>query len=176
MPRNHPLICQLLHGLRVGGAEVLAARLARRLRPRYRFRFVCLDELGNAVPIPNLAEIASTAASHNIQLISIFHDIAQARERYGQQALTAINNHRARMLLSGVADIDTLKYFSQLVGDEETKDRADPDAPVRRRPLAPPDQLRQIVPQHGLLVYGSLRPAMLRLRLYFNDRKLKNAA
>ena len=36
---------------------------------------VCVDELGNAVPIPNLAEIASTAASHNIQLISIFHDI-----------------------------------------------------------------------------------------------------
>jgi glycosyltransferase involved in cell wall biosynthesis len=30
----------------VGGAEVLAARLARRLRPRCRFLFVCLDELG----------------------------------------------------------------------------------------------------------------------------------
>jgi glycosyltransferase involved in cell wall biosynthesis len=32
--------------LRVGGAEVLAARLARQLREIYRFRFVCLDELG----------------------------------------------------------------------------------------------------------------------------------
>ncbi|MBV9198044.1 MAG: type IV secretory system conjugative DNA transfer family protein [Solirubrobacterales bacterium] len=137
---------------------------------------VCLDELGNAVPIPNLAEIASTAASHNIQLVSIFHDIAQARTRYHDQALTVINNHRARMLLSGVADIETLKYFSELVGEEEVKDRSDPDAPVRRRPLAPPDQLRQIKPQHGLLVYGSLRPAQVRLRLYFNDRKLKNAA
>ena len=134
---------------------------------------VCLDELGNAVPIPNLAEIASTAASHNIQLVSIFHDIAQARTRYHDQALTVINNHRARMLLSGVADIETLKYFSELVGEEEVKDRSDPDAPVRRRPLAPPDQLRQIKPQHGLLVYGSLRPAQVRLRLYFNDRKLK---
>jgi type IV secretion system protein VirD4 len=138
---------------------------------------VCLDELGNAVPIPNLAEIASTAPSHNIQLISIFHDMAQARERYGQQALTVINNHRARMLLSGVADMETLKYFSGLVGEEETRDRrSDPDAPVRRRPLAPPDQLRQIKPEHGLLIYGSLAPAMLRLRLYFNDRKLKQAA
>ena len=56
---------------------------------------VCLDELGNAVPLPNLAEIASTAASHNIQLISIFHDIAQARTRYRDQSLTVINNHRA---------------------------------------------------------------------------------
>ena len=137
---------------------------------------VCLDELGNAVPLPNLAEIASTAASHNVQLISIFHDIAQARARYRDQALTVINNHRARLLLSGVADIETLRYFSELLGDEEVKDRSDPGAPVRRRPLAPADQLRQIKPDHGLLIYGSLRPAMLRLRLYFNDRRFKQAA
>ena len=137
---------------------------------------VCLDELGNAAPLPNLAEIASTAASHNIQLISIFHDIAQARTRYRDQALTVINNHRARLLLSGVADMETLRYFSELVGDEEVKDRSDPGAPIRRRPLAPADQLRQIKPEHGLLIYGSLRPATLRLRLYFNERKLKQAA
>jgi glycosyltransferase involved in cell wall biosynthesis len=43
---ERPVICQLMHGLRVGGAEVLAARLARRLGDRYRFRFVCLDDLG----------------------------------------------------------------------------------------------------------------------------------
>jgi type IV secretion system protein VirD4 len=137
---------------------------------------VCLDELGNAVPLPNLAEIASTAASHNIQLISIFHDIAQARARYRDQALTVINNHRARLLLSGVADMETLRYFSELLGEEEVKDRSDPGAPIRRRPLGPADQLRQIKPEHGLLIYGSLRPAMLRLRLYFNDRKLRQAA
>ncbi len=137
---------------------------------------VCLDELGNAVPLPNLAEIASTAASHNIQLISIFHDIAQARARYRDQALTVINNHRARLLLSGVADMETLRYFSELVGDEEVKDRSDPGAPIRRRPLAPADQLRQIKPEHGLLIYGSLPPTVLRLRLYFNDRKLRHAA
>jgi len=52
-PVNHaartsprPIICQLLHGLRVGGAEVLSARLARQLAGSYRFLFVCLDELG----------------------------------------------------------------------------------------------------------------------------------
>jgi L-malate glycosyltransferase len=39
-------ICQVLHGLRIGGAEVLAAGLARRLRDRFRFCFVCLDECG----------------------------------------------------------------------------------------------------------------------------------
>ncbi len=39
-------IVQLLHSLTVGGAEVLAAGLARRLGDRYRFVFVCLDSVG----------------------------------------------------------------------------------------------------------------------------------
>jgi glycosyltransferase involved in cell wall biosynthesis len=46
MLKRQPTICQLLHSLHVGGAEVLAARLARRLRDDFRFVFVCLDELG----------------------------------------------------------------------------------------------------------------------------------
>jgi glycosyltransferase involved in cell wall biosynthesis len=43
---GRPTICQLLHTLKVGGAEVLAAQLARRLKGWNQFVFVCLDELG----------------------------------------------------------------------------------------------------------------------------------
>jgi L-malate glycosyltransferase len=43
---TRPTVCQVLHGLTVGGAEVLAARLARGLADRYRFVFACLDVLG----------------------------------------------------------------------------------------------------------------------------------
>jgi glycosyltransferase involved in cell wall biosynthesis len=39
-------VCQVLHSLGVGGAEVLAARLARQLAGEFRFLFVCLDDLG----------------------------------------------------------------------------------------------------------------------------------
>jgi glycosyltransferase involved in cell wall biosynthesis len=44
---KRPTICHLLHSLRVGGAEVLAARLARQLAGSFQFLFVCLDELGS---------------------------------------------------------------------------------------------------------------------------------
>lgn len=44
MPQRR--ICQLLHGLPIGGAEVLAYRLAKRLGERHSFVFICLDELG----------------------------------------------------------------------------------------------------------------------------------
>lgn len=40
-------VCQLLHTLNVGGAEILASRLAKKLSgEKYRFVFVCLDEAG----------------------------------------------------------------------------------------------------------------------------------
>jgi glycosyltransferase involved in cell wall biosynthesis len=38
--------CQLLHSLKVGGAEVLAVRMARALGKTYRVVFACLDDLG----------------------------------------------------------------------------------------------------------------------------------
>ena len=43
---RRPVVCQVLHSLHVGGAEVLAARLARGLGDRVRFLFACLDDLG----------------------------------------------------------------------------------------------------------------------------------
>jgi sugar transferase (PEP-CTERM/EpsH1 system associated) len=41
-----PTICQLVHGLPVGGAEVLIDRIVRQLGDRYRFIIACLDEVG----------------------------------------------------------------------------------------------------------------------------------
>jgi type IV secretion system protein VirD4 len=144
----------------------------------------CLDEAGNVAPLPNLAEIASTAPSHNIQLVSIFHDLAQARARYGRQAETVVNSHRARMLLPGVADLDTLRYFAGLLGEEEARDQTRTTGPGgssrtfgrRRRPLVAPELLRQLPDGHALLLYGRLAPVTVALRMWFADRRLRRLA
>jgi type IV secretion system protein VirD4 len=145
---------------------------------------VCLDEAGNVAPLPNLAEIASTAPSHNIQLLTIFHDLAQARSRYGQQAETVVNSHRARMLLPGVADLETLRYFAGLVGEEESieitrtvgEGGRSRSTARRRRPLIAPEALRQLPDGSALLLYGRLAPVQLRLRRWFEDRRLRELA
>jgi type IV secretion system protein VirD4 len=147
---------------------------------------LCLDEAGNVAPLPNLGEIASTAPSHNIQLVSIFHDLAQARSRYGRQAETVVNSHRARMLLPGVADLDTLRYFSGLAGDEEARELSRTTgagagggtrtSSVRRRPLIAPEALRQLPEGQALLLYGRLAPAQIQLRMWFADRRLRKLA
>jgi glycosyltransferase involved in cell wall biosynthesis len=43
---SRPTILQVLHTLEVGGAEMLATRIARRLQDRFHFIFACLDGLG----------------------------------------------------------------------------------------------------------------------------------
>ncbi len=141
---------------------------------------LCLDEAGNVAPIPNLAEVASTAPSHNIQLVSIFHDLQQARSRYGRQAETVVNSHRARMLLPGVADAETLRYFSSLIGEAEVREvthsrgrgGANTSTARRRVPLLAADALRQLKDGQALLLYGRLPPVRIRLRRYFENRRL----
>ncbi len=145
---------------------------------------VCLDEAGNVAPLPNLAEIASTAPSHNIQLVSIFHDLAQARSRYRQQAETVVNSHRARMLLPGVADLDTLRYFAGLIGEEEHSELTRTtgsggttrSVASRRRPLLAAEALRQLPDGHALLLYGRLAPVRVQLRMWFKERRLRRLA
>jgi type IV secretion system protein VirD4 len=145
---------------------------------------LCLDEAGNVAPLPNLAEIASTAPSHNIQLVSIFHDLAQARSRYSRQAETVVNSHRARMLLPGVADLGTLQYFADLTGEEEAPDRSytsgsggtTRSVARRRRPLIAAEALRRLRGGYALLLYGRMPPVQVGLRLWFNDRRLRRLA
>ncbi len=172
-----PLFLALLSEV-VDHAYELANRQGGRLKLPL---LVCLDEAGNVAPLPNLAEVASTAPSHNIQLISIFHDLAQARSRYHGQAETVVNAHRARMLLPGVADLDTLRYFSSLAGEQEhteftrTTGRGGSSRSTARRrtPLISPEALRQLPQGHALLLYGRIAPVKLRLRLWFKDRQLR---
>jgi type IV secretion system protein VirD4 len=171
-----PLFVALLSEIVDAAYEAANRNGGRLARPL----LLCLDEAGNVAPIPNLAEVASTAPSHNIQLVSIFHDLQQARSRYGRQAETVVNSHRARMLLPGVADAETLRYFSSLIGDTEVREvtssrgrgGASTSTSRRRIPLLAPDALRQLRDGQALLLYGRLPPVQIALRRYFENRRL----
>jgi type IV secretion system protein VirD4 len=134
---------------------------------------VVLDEAANIAPLRDLDTLASTAAGQGIQLVSVFQDLAQISARYGERAATVVNNHRAKVLLSGISDPATLEYAARLLGDEEVL-----QASVTRgergehsttestgyRSLAPAHVLRGVRPGEGVLVYGHMPAARLSLR------------
>jgi type IV secretion system protein VirD4 len=154
--------------------------VARTRRPLDPPLLIVLDEAANIAPLGDLDALASTAAGHGIQLVTVWHDLAQITARYGPRASTVVNNHRAKLFLSGISDPSTLDYASHLIGDEEimvpstTRGRgttSTTNSPSSRR-LAPPDALRRTPAGEGVLVYGGLPPARLALRTWFDDPRL----
>jgi len=131
-----------------------------------------LDEAGNVAPLRDLPSIASTGRGQGIQVVSVWQDLAQLTDRYGRLASTVVNNHRGKLALSGITDLGTLDYLSKLLGEQDVDrvsvtDQAGGGTSTswsqQRERLAPADVLRQLPLGSGVLVYGSLPPARVRL-------------
>ena len=145
-----------------------------------------LDECANIAPLRELATLAATGAGQGIQLVSVFQDMAQINAVYGRdRAPTIVSNHRAKVILSGVADAQTLDYLARLLGDEEVRQvssttgaegRRSTTESTSYRTLAPANALREMRPGSGVLVYGHLPPARISLRPWFRDRRLQRIA
>jgi type IV secretion system protein VirD4 len=147
-----------------------STRMAKPLDPPL---LVVLDEAAHIAPLAELDALAATCASHGVQLVTIWQDLAQVRGRYGARGPTVLNNHRAKLFLPGIADPDSLDYASRLVGDEEVTQPSVTRDPTGRRSttstttprrLLPPEELRCLPRGQAVLVYGTLPPARLRLR------------
>ncbi len=146
-----------------------------------------LDEVANIAPIRDLDGLASTGAGLGIQLVTVCQDLAQLTARYGaDRSRTIANNHRAKVMLSGVADLGTLDLVSGLAGEaavrEETMTadlrdgRRTRSSSVSFRRLAPADQLRRIRPGEGVVIYGHLPATRIGLRPWYLDRALRRRA
>ena len=152
--------------------------LGRRLDPPL---LIVLDEAANIAPLDDLDTIASTCSGLGIQLVTVWQDLSQINARYGDRANTVVNNHRAKIILSGISDPSTLDYVSRLVGSEEVKSTSETiDGQGQRsktvsnsdKNLAPSDVVRRIKQNEGLLIYGALLPARLRLRPWYRSKRL----
>ena len=146
---------------------------------------VVLDEAANIAPIADLDVLASTASSHGIQLVTVWQDFAQIEARFGARAATVVNNHRAKLVCSGVADPGTLEQFSRLIGDEQrptetlTLDRAGGASTTHGQTdhrLASAAWLRRIDLGEAVLLYGHLPPIRVALRPHYAEDDFSRTA
>ena len=175
--RLQPLFATLIQEL-VAAAYERATRTGRPLDPPL---LLVLDECANIAPIRDLATLASTGAGQGIQLVTVFQDLAQVETTYDRNtAATIVSNHRAKLILSGIADPTTLDYASRLLGDAERDQQSatrgylgdtSTTESTTYRPLAANHELRQMPAGSGVLIYGRLPPARIRLRPWFEDRR-----
>ena len=144
---------------------------------------VILDEAANIAPLQNLDQIASMGAGMGVQLLTVFQDLGQVEQVYGtHRATTIANNHRARLMLPGVGDTATLRYMSELIGEQvlETTSISRDDAGNQSttdneslRPLAPTGWLRTLADDQAICIYGNLDPLRIDLRPWYRDKTLR---
>jgi type IV secretion system protein VirD4 len=135
-----------------------------------------LDEAGNCAALSELDVLATTARGQGIQLVTVWHDRSQLEARYGAKASTILNNHRAKLFLSGLADLSALQLGSKLIGDRQVVEtsrsmgsdgRQSLNESPLYRPLLPVEDLRRLRSGEGVLLYGHLRPTPVRLRPFY---------
>jgi type IV secretion system protein VirD4 len=167
----------------VGAVVHAAFRRYERLGPLDPPLLVVLDEAANIAPIQELDTLASTGAGMGIQLVTVCQDLAQLASRYGaDRARSIANNHRAKLALSGIADVGTLDTVSGLAGEQAVREHTitrdsskggrSTSSSISYRRLAPADEVRRIPPGTGLLIYGHLPPARLVLRPWYREKEL----
>ena len=154
---------------------------------------VVLDDAASSAALPQLDMYAASAGGHGVQLVTIFRELSQMKARYDERAEAVFANHRAKVILSGITDTETLVLLSHLLGDETIRQLATPTAlakaaresggqgdanrPARPAPrgrgASPAEALGWISPGHGVLLYGHIPPAPITLRPWFRDRQLQ---
>lgn len=173
-----PLYATLIKEM-VDAAYEMYTRTGQKLDPPL---MIVLDEAANIAPIPELNEIASTAAGVGIQLVTVFQDLGQVRERWGHdKAQTIISNHRATVVLSGIKCEHTLRWVAEVTGEQEVSQVSFTDGHANKsstqsttyRRLLPSNVLREMKTDTGLLIYGNLKPARIDLRPWYKERSLK---
>jgi type IV secretion system protein VirD4 len=163
----------------IRGVEDRYALTGRGLDPPL---LLMLDEAGNIAPLRRLGTYASSLASQGCQLVSVFQNLSQVRDRYGNQATTIVTNHLAKVLMAGTTDRELLDLLTHLLGKQESTQASVTTAAdgsrtsttsVRQHDLAPIHTLVQQRPGQVLALLSHCKPVKLRVRPYTETADLR---
>lgn len=135
---------------------------------------ILLDEAANT-PLPKLPQWSSTITGAGMQLVTVWQSKAQLDQIYSRDADNVLTNHRTKLFYpSGLSDMATIEYISNLVGTEHVRsdldetgwkragERLPSRSPSTAVALLTPSVLRQMPVGDALLLHGDLPPAWVR--------------
>jgi type IV secretory pathway TraG/TraD family ATPase VirD4 len=146
---------------------------------------VMLDEAANIAPLRKLGTYASSLASQGVQLVAVFQNFGQIRDRYGGQAATIVTNFLVKVLMGATTDRELLELLTALIGKEEIAQESltygvdgarVATASIRQRELAPIHSLVQQRPGQALALLSHRRPVRLRVKPYTALREFHTKA
>src|SRR5699024_1249922 len=133
-----------------------------------------LDEIGNLAPMPSLPVLMAEGGGTGITTLAVLQSLAQAREKWGDNAAGAIWDAAiTKILLGGASNSRDLQDVSALIGErDETTDSTtigdhgsrSSQRSIRRVSILPPDRLRTLPFGTGVVMLRSAPPIITDLR------------
>jgi type IV secretion system protein VirD4 len=132
---------------------------------------VILDEVANIAPLPDLPAMVSEGGSQGLLTVAFLQDLSQARIRWGAAADGFLSLFGSKLVLPGIADMQSLELVSRLGGEVDLPTSSLTRSPWwmaggetvtwarQRQRRLPVEAVRQLSPGSALLLSGSMPPA-----------------
>ncbi|SCQ69879.1 Hypothetical protein PFR_JS17-2_1231 [Propionibacterium freudenreichii] len=137
---------------------------------------LALDEVGNLAPLPSLPTLMAEGGGTGITTMPVLQSLAQAREKWSENAAGAIwDASIVKIILGGASNNRDLHDLTTLIGerDEITDSTTIGDhgtrsaqRSIRRVPIMPPDTIRTLPFGTALVLLRSAAPIVTRMRLW----------
>ena len=160
-----PLVVTMVSSLLFYASEQ-ENRTGKPMAPQALF---ALDETAQIAPLQELPQILAVSLSAGIRFLTIWHSIAQMRERYGADAAaTILALSQAKVFLGSITDEHTRQELVHLLGQRPEEH----DGHTQYRDTLTAQALQRLRDGQGLLIHGELPPVFFQQRRYFEDRAL----
>jgi type IV secretory pathway TraG/TraD family ATPase VirD4 len=137
---------------------------------------LALDEVGNLAPFPSLPTLMAEGGGTGITTMPVLQSLAQAREKWSENAAGAIwDASIVKIVLGGASNSKDLHDLTTLIGerDEVTDSTTVGDhgsrsaqRSIRRVPIMPPDTIRTLPFGTALVLLRSAPPIVTRMRTW----------
>lgn len=165
------LVAALVEDLVETARRVAARSPGARLDPPL---LLALDEIGNLAPLPSLPVLMAEGGGTGVTTMPVLQSLAQARQRWGDNAATAIwDASIAKIVLGGASGSRDLQDIATLIGDRDEatdsitigeRGMRSNQRSTRRVPIMPPDVIRTMPYGTALLLLRSAPPIVTRMR------------
>ncbi|WP_308468452.1 TraM recognition domain-containing protein [Rathayibacter soli] len=141
---------------------------------------LALDEVGNLAPLPSLPTLMAEGGGTGITTMPVLQSLAQAREKWSENAAAAIwDASIVKIILGGASNSKDLHDLTTLIGerDEATDSTTIGDhgsrsaqRSTRRVPIMPPDVIRTLPFGTALVLLRAAPPIVTRMRAWTDRR------
>jgi type IV secretory pathway TraG/TraD family ATPase VirD4 len=141
---------------------------------------LALDEVGNLAPLPSLPTLMAEGGGTGITTMPVLQSLAQAREKWSENAAGAIwDASIVKIILGGASNSKDLHDLTTLIGerDELTDSTTIGDhgsrsaqRSTRRVPIMPPDTIRTLPFGTALVLLRSAPPIVTRMTTWTSRR------